>query len=52
VQDLRRWQPSPPKLPEESEEKPPETPTAEPPAFATDEREVGEAVDPASVRAT
>ncbi len=49
VQDLRRWQPSPPKLPEEPEEKPPETPTAKPPPFSADEREVGEASDPATV---
>ena len=49
VQDLRRWQPSPPKLPEEPEEKPPEAPTAKPPPFSADEREVGEASDPATV---
>jgi hypothetical protein len=46
VQDLRAWQASAPKLPNEPE-KAPETPTAEPPPFsAEDEREAGEAVDP------
>ena len=47
VQDLRTWQPSAPKLPAEPEEVP-ETPTAEPPPFSVpEEREAGEAVDPA-----
>jgi hypothetical protein len=47
VQDLRAWQPSAPKLPAEADEVP-EEPTAEPPPFsAEDEREAGEAVDPA-----
>jgi hypothetical protein len=47
VQDLRAWQPSAPKLPAERDEVP-EEPTAEPPPFsAADEREAGEAVDPA-----
>jgi hypothetical protein len=47
VQDLRAWQPSAPKLPAEPDEVP-EEPTAEPPPFsAEDEREAGEAVDPA-----
>jgi hypothetical protein len=47
VQDLRAWQPSAPKLPEEPDEVP-EQPSAEPPPFsAEDEREAGEAADPA-----
>jgi hypothetical protein len=47
VQDLRAWQPSAPKLPAEPEEVR-EEPTPEPPPFsAEDEREAGEAVDPA-----
>ena len=50
VQDLRAWQPSAPKLPAERDEVP-EEPTAEPPPFsAADEREAGEAVDPAGAR--
>jgi hypothetical protein len=49
VQNLRAWQPPPPKLPAEPDEKPPETPTAEPPPFSVEEREVGEGTDPASV---
>jgi hypothetical protein len=47
VQDLRAWQPSAPKLPEEPETVP-ATPAAEPPAFSVEERYPGEAVDPAS----
>lgn len=47
VQDLRRWQASAPKLPSEPEEVPP-TPQPQPPPFsASDERQAGEAVDPA-----
>jgi hypothetical protein len=47
VQELRAWQPSAPKLPAEPDEVP-EEPTPEPPPFSTvDEREVGEAADPA-----
>lgn len=47
VQNLRAWQPPPPKLPDQPpEEKVPETPVPEPPPFSADEREVGEAVDP------
>jgi hypothetical protein len=49
VQDLRAWQPSPPKLPAEPVERQPETPTQTPPPFTADEREVGEAADPASI---
>jgi hypothetical protein len=49
VQNLRAWQPSAPKLPEEPEEKVPETPVPEPPPFSTEDRDVGEAADPASV---
>jgi hypothetical protein len=49
VQNLRSWQPTPPKLPEEPEEKPPATPVPTPPPFAANEREVGEAADPAAV---
>jgi hypothetical protein len=48
VQDLRAWQPTAPKLPAEPEDAPP-TPQATPPPFsAPDEREPGEAVDPAA----
>jgi hypothetical protein len=49
VQNLRAWQPSPPKLPDEpAPEQVPETPTSEPPPFTADEREAGEARDPAA----
>ena len=50
VQNLRAWQPAPPKLPEQPpEEKAPETPVPEPPPFSADEREVGEGDEPVSV---
>jgi hypothetical protein len=46
VQDLRPWQASAPKLPDEPEQAP-EPPTPEPPPFsAEDRREAGDAVDP------
>lgn len=45
VQDLRAWQPSAPKLPEEPETVP-TTSEPEPPAFSVEERDPGEAVDP------
>jgi hypothetical protein len=48
VQELRAWQPTPPKLPE-PEEKVPETPAPQPPPFSVEEREVGEGADPAAV---
>jgi len=49
VQNLRAWQPSPPKLPDEPAPKQvAETPTPEPPPFTADEREPGEARDPAA----
>jgi hypothetical protein len=48
VQNLRGWQPTAPKLPEEPSEKPPETPVPTPPPFTADEREVDEARDPAT----
>jgi hypothetical protein len=51
VQNLRRWQPSPPKLPDEPAEKAPETPQPKPPAFSAEDREVGEGVDPARASA-
>jgi hypothetical protein len=49
VQNLKRWQARAPKLREEPPpEDVPETPQSDPPPFvAADEREVGEAVDPA-----
>ena len=47
VQDLRSWQPSAPKLPEEPEAVP-ATPEPEPPPFSAEERDAGEAVDPAA----
>jgi hypothetical protein len=50
VQNLRAWQPAPPKLPDQPPEmKVPETPVPEPPPFSADQREAGEAVDPVSV---
>jgi hypothetical protein len=49
VQNLRAWQPPPPKLPDRAEEKLPEAPTPEPPPFSVDERDVGEGADPVSV---
>lgn len=45
VQDLRPWQPSAPKLPDEPEDVP-AAPEPEPPPFSAEEREPGEAVDP------
>jgi hypothetical protein len=45
VQNLRAWQPTPPKLPDEPK-KAPDTPVPEPPPFTADEREVGEAMPP------
>lgn len=49
VQNLRARQPSPPKWPDEpAPEQVPETPTPEPPPFTSDEREPGEARDPAA----
>ena len=45
VQDLRAWQPSAPKLPDEPEEVP-ATPEPEPPPFSAEERDPGEAIDP------
>jgi hypothetical protein len=45
VQDLRRWQPSAPKLPAEPEAVP-VTPQSTPPPFSADKREPGEAIDP------
>jgi hypothetical protein len=47
VQDLRAWQPAAPNLPEEPEAVP-ATPESEPPPFSADERDAGEAVDPAA----
>lgn len=49
VENLRAWQPAPPKLPAEPDEKPAETPTPTPPPFTAEEREVGEAADPTAV---
>jgi hypothetical protein len=47
VQNLRAWQATPPKLPDQPpEEKVPETPVPEPPPFSVDERDVGEGADP------
>lgn len=49
VQNLRAWQPPAPKLPDEpAPETAPETPTPEPPPFTAEEREPGEARDPAA----
>jgi hypothetical protein len=50
VQNLKRWQPRPPKLREEpAPDDVPETPQPDPPPFvAADEREIGEAIDPAT----
>lgn len=45
VQNLKQWQAKAPKLPEPPAQVP-ETPQAEPPPFAADEREVGEATTP------
>jgi hypothetical protein len=50
VQDLRAWQPSAPKLPAEPEEVPLTPQPAPPPFSAPDEREPGEAVDPADMK--
>ncbi len=50
VQNLRAWQPAPPKLPDHPPEgKAPETPVPETPPFSAEEREVGEGADPAKV---
>jgi hypothetical protein len=49
VQNLRGWQPPAPKLPDEPAlEQVPDTPTPEPAPFTADEREPGEARDPAA----
>jgi hypothetical protein len=48
VQDLRAWQPSAPKLPEQPDTVP-VTPESEPPPFSAEDREAGEAVDPLAV---
>ena len=50
VQNLRAWQPPPPKLPDQPpEQKIPETPVPEPPPFSVEEHKVGEAADPADI---
>jgi hypothetical protein len=49
VQNLRAWQRTPPKLPDEPLDDVPETPVPTPPPFSADEREVGEATDPATL---
>jgi hypothetical protein len=45
VQNLRAWQPSAPKLPDEPDDVP-ATPEPSPPPFGVEERDPGEAVDP------
>jgi hypothetical protein len=49
VQNLRAWQRMPPKLPDEPQDEVLETPVPTPPPFSADEREVGQATDPAVV---